>query len=242
MNLRVIRNRSGATAIEYGLLAALISIAAVIAIELTGVNLTALFGGIGNSLQSVGSGNSPTQSASSSPCSFSTDPTGFCTFESVSTADLIAPPNSPPCGSDFTPKTISVLEAPNGTVVDTGGCIGASSESALVSRLQKSGSGEFTFFNPSGGSVAVPDIDGPGTGLTLPAGDVAVITPGTPFFIEGQTPLTASLISTLTATCAALGGDFADDFGEPMDDAECDNFSSPGVSSTFGLSLISGGT
>ena len=46
----LLRDESGATAIEYGLIAALISIAGVIALGTVGTNLTALFTSIASSL------------------------------------------------------------------------------------------------------------------------------------------------------------------------------------------------
>jgi len=48
--LRVLRDRSGATAIEYGLIAALIAVAAVATMTTVGTNLTAVFGSVANSL------------------------------------------------------------------------------------------------------------------------------------------------------------------------------------------------
>lgn len=48
--LRVLRDRSGATAIEYGLIAALIAVAAVATMSTVGTNLSAVFGSVGSSL------------------------------------------------------------------------------------------------------------------------------------------------------------------------------------------------
>jgi pilus assembly protein Flp/PilA len=48
--LRVLRDRSGATAIEYGLIAALIAVAAVATMSTVGTNLTNVFGSVGSSL------------------------------------------------------------------------------------------------------------------------------------------------------------------------------------------------
>lgn len=48
---RFLRNESGATAIEYGLIAALISVVIIAALTLVGGNLNAKFNEIGNSLQ-----------------------------------------------------------------------------------------------------------------------------------------------------------------------------------------------
>lgn len=45
-----IKDESGATAIEYGLLAALISVVAIAAFRLVGTNLTARFNDIGGAL------------------------------------------------------------------------------------------------------------------------------------------------------------------------------------------------
>ncbi len=47
---RLIRDESGATAIEYGLIAALISIVIVSALQLTGTNLSSTFNLVANSL------------------------------------------------------------------------------------------------------------------------------------------------------------------------------------------------
>ena len=46
----VLRDRSGATAIEYGLIAALIAVAAVATMTTVGTNLSAVFGSVGSSL------------------------------------------------------------------------------------------------------------------------------------------------------------------------------------------------
>ena len=48
--LRVLRDRSGATAIEYGLIAALIAVAAVATMTTVGTNLSAIFGTVASSL------------------------------------------------------------------------------------------------------------------------------------------------------------------------------------------------
>jgi len=48
--LRALRDRSGATAIEYGLIAALIAVAAVATMSVVGTNLNAVFGSVGSSL------------------------------------------------------------------------------------------------------------------------------------------------------------------------------------------------
>ena len=46
----LLKNEDGATAIEYGLIAALIAVAAVAAMTLVGTNLTTLFNSIAGSL------------------------------------------------------------------------------------------------------------------------------------------------------------------------------------------------
>jgi pilus assembly protein Flp/PilA len=48
--LRVLRDRSGATAIEYGLIAALIAVAAVATMTTVGTSLSAVFGTVASSL------------------------------------------------------------------------------------------------------------------------------------------------------------------------------------------------
>jgi pilus assembly protein Flp/PilA len=48
--LTVLRDRSGATAIEYGLIAALIAVAAVATMTTVGTNLTNVFGTVASSL------------------------------------------------------------------------------------------------------------------------------------------------------------------------------------------------
>jgi pilus assembly protein Flp/PilA len=52
--LRVLNDRSGATAIEYGLIAALIALACTIAFLSLGLNLIDIFGTIGNALEGAG--------------------------------------------------------------------------------------------------------------------------------------------------------------------------------------------
>jgi len=48
--MRVLRDEAGATAIEYGLIAALISIAAVVAMTNVGTNLQTIFNDVANNL------------------------------------------------------------------------------------------------------------------------------------------------------------------------------------------------
>lgn len=48
------KNEDGATAIEYGLIAAGISVAVLVAVQLVGTNLTAVFNNVANTLQSGG--------------------------------------------------------------------------------------------------------------------------------------------------------------------------------------------
>lgn len=47
---RFVRDESGATAIEYGLIAALISVAIIAALQLIGTNLTSTFTSVSSSL------------------------------------------------------------------------------------------------------------------------------------------------------------------------------------------------
>lgn len=47
---RLLRTEAGATAIEYGLIAALIAVAAIAAFQLVGTNLSAVFHNIGTTL------------------------------------------------------------------------------------------------------------------------------------------------------------------------------------------------
>jgi len=51
---RLLKNEDGATAIEYGLIAALIAVAAVGAMTTVGTDLTTLFTNIGTSLTGAG--------------------------------------------------------------------------------------------------------------------------------------------------------------------------------------------
>lgn len=48
--VRVIKREEGVTAIEYGLIAALIALAIIVAVTLVGTNLSALFGKIAGKL------------------------------------------------------------------------------------------------------------------------------------------------------------------------------------------------
>ena len=47
---RLVRDASGATAIEYGLIAALIAVAAIAAMQLVGTSLTSVFNNVASSL------------------------------------------------------------------------------------------------------------------------------------------------------------------------------------------------
>ncbi|MFN3618749.1 Flp family type IVb pilin [Sphingorhabdus sp.] len=49
---KIFKNEDGATAIEYGLIAALIAVAAITAMTSLGTNLSGTFNKVGNSLQS----------------------------------------------------------------------------------------------------------------------------------------------------------------------------------------------
>jgi len=48
--VRLLRDDSGATAIEYGLIAALIAVAAIAAFQLVGSSLTSVFNGVASDL------------------------------------------------------------------------------------------------------------------------------------------------------------------------------------------------
>jgi pilus assembly protein Flp/PilA len=50
---QLIRDESGATAIEYGLIAGLVSVAIIVALTLLGTNLNALFTSIANTLSAA---------------------------------------------------------------------------------------------------------------------------------------------------------------------------------------------
>ena len=50
LKTKLLRNESGATAIEYGLIAALIAVAAISAFQLVGTNLSTTFHGIATQL------------------------------------------------------------------------------------------------------------------------------------------------------------------------------------------------
>ena len=47
---KLLRNEDGATAIEYGLIAALIAVAAIAAFQLVGTNLSSIFNTVGTDL------------------------------------------------------------------------------------------------------------------------------------------------------------------------------------------------
>ena len=48
--IRLLQNEDGATAIEYGLIAALIAVAAIVAFQLVGTNLSTIFNTVATSL------------------------------------------------------------------------------------------------------------------------------------------------------------------------------------------------
>jgi len=50
MLTRLIKENRGATAIEYGLIAALIAVAAIVALQLVGTNLSAIFNTVATKL------------------------------------------------------------------------------------------------------------------------------------------------------------------------------------------------
>jgi pilus assembly protein Flp/PilA len=51
--ITLLKNQDGATAIEYGLIAALIAIAAVVAMSVVGTQLTATFNNVANNLSAA---------------------------------------------------------------------------------------------------------------------------------------------------------------------------------------------
>jgi len=53
MLLAFVRNESGATAIEYGLIAALVSVASILALQALGGSLSNIFGVVGTHLDNV---------------------------------------------------------------------------------------------------------------------------------------------------------------------------------------------
>ena len=55
MLAKFLRNESGATAIEYGLIAALISVAIIAGVSLTGSQLASTFNNVGSTLQGANS-------------------------------------------------------------------------------------------------------------------------------------------------------------------------------------------
>ena len=54
---RLLKDESGATAIEYGLLAALISVVVIAGAQLLGTNLNSLFDGLGKCIATPGTAN-----------------------------------------------------------------------------------------------------------------------------------------------------------------------------------------
>ena len=50
---KFVRDESGATAIEYGLIAALVAVAAIAALRALGTNLVDIFNTVGNTLQNA---------------------------------------------------------------------------------------------------------------------------------------------------------------------------------------------
>ena len=50
MLVKLMKDTSGATAIEYGLIAALIAVAAIVALQLVGTNLSAIFNTVATKL------------------------------------------------------------------------------------------------------------------------------------------------------------------------------------------------
>jgi pilus assembly protein Flp/PilA len=54
--LAILKDESGATAIEYGLIAALVSVAAIAALTTMGQSLKAMFESVSNALSSVNGG------------------------------------------------------------------------------------------------------------------------------------------------------------------------------------------
>ena len=57
---RLLKDKSGATAIEYGLIAALVSVAAVVALGQVGTSLSTMFGTVSTTLDAAVSGGSGT--------------------------------------------------------------------------------------------------------------------------------------------------------------------------------------
>jgi Flp pilus assembly pilin Flp len=218
--------RRAATAIEYGLMAALIGVAIFTGVQATGINLKTVFGTI--ELKVTAAVDPAAPSGTATPAIPADEM--FSVF--------VAAVQTPGC---TTPDATSAFEATDGTVITDGTCGDAFSQNETFQNLNDFASGSVDFFNPTGGAVTVPPLGGADTGFTVPADLDAQVFLEHPFIKSGGSEVgTASfeidsLSSSLTmantqseaAVCGSLGGTFSITFSGHFGTCNADTASMP---------------
>lgn len=196
--------RRGATALEYGILAALVLGAIVLGVRVTGVNLANLFGGFSTTVAGVVSPSAASGGSAS----------GFAPYNT-----LLKNVSTNTDGGHCTGSNLQTYALSNGTgtVATDGSCvISELTVSQIIAALNSGGAGGTlpTLFSPTNGIVTVPALQGPGTGFTIPAGldaSFAFLTggaaAGSSFIIgTGNNSLTPANMAGASSACAAEGG------------------------------------
>ncbi len=198
-----LRLRRGASAVEYGILAALIAGAITLGVTDTGVNLANLFGGFAKSAEGVVAPSSSSGATFSAFNIFTTAPASV--YEGT-------------CSGGVMPVFQSSASDVN---LSTGNCANTSYTASGLSSLLLS-LPVIVLTSPSGtAAVSVPALDGPGTGFTAPVGQNIFVDlykagsgAGQSFLINSPTGLlTSANLKSAASACAAEGGTFAANSG-----------------------------
>jgi len=197
-----IHRKKGATAIEYGLITALIAGILILILTITGVNINNIFGTIGNDITS-----SLKNSLSSGYSS-----NGLSSFTNFGIVDIKGFYYS----SYINPTTQTAFTAncatPSGTTTSSPSSV--PSQTATDSCL-RSNPTQYYLQNNNGGQTVVPPILGPNTGFTLPGnGTVQFNTSGNgDNFVVGWNDsgpqYTSSNVVGAQKACSAIGGTFS---------------------------------
>lgn len=194
--INIMRRRRGATAIEYGLIATLISVAIFAAVQLTGVRIGSIFGRLGQNIVVVNGGNRAVIVTGGIPA------TPF--IEAAEATPLF-------CGN-LAPSSFGFA---SGTIITSNSCAVDLTQPELFADINTDlmetvlSAGPF-LYNPSGGVLTVPALGGSNTGFTVP-GDIGAFVEltNTGFLIEDAgAALTAGNTASAQTACSAEGGSF----------------------------------
>jgi pilus assembly protein Flp/PilA len=199
--INIMRRRRAATAIEYGLIATLISVAIFAAVQFTGVQIGSIFGRLGQNI-AVANGGGGNQTVTVTGGGSQIPPTPF-----------IAAAEATPlfCGN-LSPSSFGFA---SGTIITSNSCAVDLTQPELFADINADlmetvlSDGPF-LYNPSGGALIVPALGGSNTGFTVP-GDIGAFVEltNTGFLIEDtRASLTAANTASAQTACSAEGGSF----------------------------------